>query len=322
MNSHVYRIYCIIKIKTSELERIKSKLIEEVDFIETEAKTLESYESELDALIKEKLEQMEILRQIQDDIQTMENTIKQTIEEKKRSVQNAIQLHVDYEPLKHQINDLRESVGLDKLNDNLDISILENYLDKFNPFNQKSDKILPKNESTPSTSQREGFKISQKYPDREDNVKNTQPIQTSIPMPIFNPFTNFNQNLPGRMRQDFQQIQMNQSNQQKVSRPKSPSKVPQMTGQITSEEFNKHFNQFIMNQNKPSQPVPPQPPVTNSIPPPSYRQQPPPMKSCLSCNQQIHRNAPICPLCKAKSRSRNPKKPKKKNEQFSGSISP
>lgn len=43
-----------------------------------------------------------------------------------------------------------------------------------------------------------------------------------------------------------------------------------------------------------------------------HRQQPPPMKSCLSCHQQIHRNAPICPLCKAKSRSRNPKKPKKK----------
>lgn len=43
------------------------------------------------------------------------------------------------------------------------------------------------------------------------------------------------------------------------------------------------------------------------------RQQPPPMKSCLSCHQQIHRNAPICPLCKAKSRSRNPKKPKKKD---------
>jgi len=45
----------------------------------------------------------------------------------------------------------------------------------------------------------------------------------------------------------------------------------------------------------------------------NLRQQPPPMKSCLSCHQQIHRNAPICPLCKAKSRSRNPKKPKKKN---------
>lgn len=48
-------------------------------------------------------------------------------------------------------------------------------------------------------------------------------------------------------------------------------------------------------------------------PTPTFRQQPPPMKSCLSCHQQIHRNAPICPLCKAKSRSRNPKKPKKKD---------
>lgn len=46
----------------------------------------------------------------------------------------------------------------------------------------------------------------------------------------------------------------------------------------------------------------------------TFRQQPPPMKSCLSCHQQIHRNAPICPLCKAKSRSRNPKKPKRKND--------
>ncbi|XP_065225903.1 zinc finger C4H2 domain-containing protein [Planococcus citri] len=56
----------------------------------------------------------------------------------------------------------------------------------------------------------------------------------------------------------------------------------------------------------------PVPPAPLPGPPPTFRQQPPPMKSCLSCHQQIHRNAPICPLCKAKSRSRNPKKPKKK----------
>ncbi|XP_001607797.1 zinc finger C4H2 domain-containing protein [Nasonia vitripennis] len=56
-------------------------------------------------------------------------------------------------------------------------------------------------------------------------------------------------------------------------------------------------------------PLPPAP----GPPAPTFRQQPPPMKSCLSCHQQIHRNAPICPLCKAKSRSRNPKKPKKKD---------
>ncbi|KAA3674538.1 uncharacterized protein DEA37_0005534 [Paragonimus westermani] len=36
----------------------------------------------------------------------------------------------------------------------------------------------------------------------------------------------------------------------------------------------------------------------------------PPMKTCQSCQQLIHRNAPICPLCKTKSRSRHPKKTK------------
>lgn len=46
----------------------------------------------------------------------------------------------------------------------------------------------------------------------------------------------------------------------------------------------------------------------------AFLQQPPPMKQCMTCNQQIHRNAPICPYCKAKSRSRNPKKPKKQNK--------
>jgi hypothetical protein len=39
-----------------------------------------------------------------------------------------------------------------------------------------------------------------------------------------------------------------------------------------------------------------------------------PMKQCQSCHQQIHRNAPICPMCKCKSRSKNPKKPKRKAE--------
>ncbi|VDP48390.1 unnamed protein product [Echinostoma caproni] len=34
------------------------------------------------------------------------------------------------------------------------------------------------------------------------------------------------------------------------------------------------------------------------------------MKTCQSCQQLIHRNAPICPLCKTKSRSRHPKKTK------------
>ncbi|XP_014054222.1 hepatocellular carcinoma-associated antigen 127 isoform X1 [Salmo salar] len=61
----------------------------------------------------------------------------------------------------------------------------------------------------------------------------------------------------------------------------------------------------------------------------TFRQQPPPMKvhsthppmkACLSCHQQIHHNAPICPLCKVKSLSR--KNPKMKPDESAHSHSP
>lgn len=47
----------------------------------------------------------------------------------------------------------------------------------------------------------------------------------------------------------------------------------------------------------------------------SLRVQMPPMKLCQACQQPIHRNAPVCPLCKAKSKSQNPKKTKRKFEE-------
>jgi len=36
----------------------------------------------------------------------------------------------------------------------------------------------------------------------------------------------------------------------------------------------------------------------------------PPMKTCLNCKRSIHRNAPVCPICKVKSHSKTPKKRK------------
>ncbi|OQV22274.1 hypothetical protein BV898_03777 [Hypsibius exemplaris] len=44
----------------------------------------------------------------------------------------------------------------------------------------------------------------------------------------------------------------------------------------------------------------------------NIKQRTPPMKKCPTCGNDIHRNAPICPICKSKSHSKNPKKSKKK----------
>jgi len=101
--------------------------------------------------------------------------------------------------------------------------------------------------------------------------------------------------------------------------------MPQQLMAATAAAAAQHMH-LAASRTKQSMSVPqnqPQPPphhqaMNASVPerptPAAFRQQPPPMKSCLSCHQQIHRNAPICPLCKAKSRSRNPKKPKRKLE--------
>ncbi|KAI6232687.1 C4H2-type domain-containing protein [Aphelenchoides fujianensis] len=54
--------------------------------------------------------------------------------------------------------------------------------------------------------------------------------------------------------------------------------------------------------------------IAKSTLPTDSSHQSPPMKNCQCCSASIHRNAPICPMCKSKSRSKNPKKPKRKPE--------
>ncbi len=50
------------------LQQIKTKMVEEVDSIETETKYLHNFQTELDLLIQEKLAHLDELRQIQNDI--------------------------------------------------------------------------------------------------------------------------------------------------------------------------------------------------------------------------------------------------------------
>ncbi|VDM77423.1 unnamed protein product [Strongylus vulgaris] len=38
------------------------------------------------------------------------------------------------------------------------------------------------------------------------------------------------------------------------------------------------------------------------------------MKTCEACGAQIHRNAPTCPMCKTRSRSKNPKRARKRDD--------
>ncbi len=59
------------RTKTINLQNLKTKLMQEVELIESETKCVSNFQMELDMLIQEKLAHLEELRQIQNDILTV-----------------------------------------------------------------------------------------------------------------------------------------------------------------------------------------------------------------------------------------------------------
>ncbi|BFZ24877.1 hypothetical protein BsWGS_27916 [Bradybaena similaris] len=203
-----------IRQKTLSLEKLRSRLRQEIEVTETEEKCLDEYRKEMELLLQEKMAHVEELRLIHADINLMETTIKQAEEERSKSHENAKRLFDECRPLKEEIDILRIRAGLDV------------------------------------------------HSDVSDDAEGLKP-------------------------EFFEKPQATEWNTE------PPEPIPQTLAVAAAAA---HQIQIPQNKNDRQ----------------AFRQQPPPMKACLSCHQQIHRNAPICPLCKAKSRSRNPKRPKRK----------
>ncbi|XP_050500408.1 zinc finger C4H2 domain-containing protein [Diabrotica virgifera virgifera] len=241
-----------IRAKTIQLEKLKARLLLEIDAQDQEEKCLSEYKQEMDLLLQEKMSHVEELRQIHADINAMEGVIKQAEESRNRSMSSAIRLHEEYVPLKGEIDRLRrDCLGLERL---------------------------------PELHEEEGSSVT---PEKFSQLYNSTKSQTSV----FTKTADWNR-----------PIGHNENALSSLAPPLPPTFLPPP-------------NPLRLVTNKPDATRPgalAQSPHAGP-PTPTFRQQPPPMKSCLSCHQQIHRNAPICPLCKAKSRSRNPKKPKKKD---------
>ncbi|XP_069124581.1 zinc finger C4H2 domain-containing protein-like [Argopecten irradians] len=208
-----------VRSRSMQLEKVRSRLRQELEITDTEEKRLDEYRQEMELLLQEKMAHVEELRLIHADINLMETTIKQAEEERNRSLESAKKLYEEFRPLKGEVDQMRSSIGMDKLPD----------------LQEEDEKLTP-----------EYFEKQSK---------------------------------------DW------------VSEPPPEPQLPQSLAIAAAAA-----QQIQVPRNKPAERQ-------------TFRQQPPPMKACLSCHQQIHRNAPICPLCKAKSRSRNPKKPKRKLDE-------
>lgn len=241
-----------IRGKTIQLEKLKARLLLEIESQDQEEKCLSEYKQEMDLLLQEKMSHVEELRQIHADINAMEGVIKQAEESRTRSMSAAIRLHEEFVPLKSEIDRLRrDCLGLERL---------------------------------PELHEEEGSSVT---PEKFSQLYNSTKSQQSV----FTKSADWNR-----------PIGHNENSLSSLAPPLPPTFLPPP-------------NPLRLVTNKPDggRPVGMSQSPHAGPPTPTFRQQPPPMKSCLSCHQQIHRNAPICPLCKAKSRSRNPKKPKKKD---------
>lgn len=241
--------------KQAHFQRLQQHLNQNTDLVSRENQVLREFRKELDLLVQERMSHIEELRLIHADINIMETTIKQAEEERSRALQESKRLLKDYQPIKEQINKIREILHLDKLPENDED---ETALMTMQILAQQA------NEGDLSTSNR--------------SLDQPNPHETHHP--LIAPFLH----------------QTQSSNNIAPVLPATSTTTTQSTTPAAALQMPKVV-----------------PGLTANVDRTSFRQQPPPMKTCQSCQQQIHRNAPICPICKAKSRSRNPKKPKRRH---------
>ncbi|CAF2698752.1 unnamed protein product [Rotaria sp. Silwood2] len=247
--------------KQNQLQRIQTNLNQNTDLVTRENQVLREFRKELDMLVQERMSHIEELRLIHADINIMETTIKQAEEERTRILQESKRLLKDYQPMKEQINKLRDMLNLEKIADNEDDEAALMTMQFIAQQPSDHDLIASNRNSNLSTT---------------TTSDNTHEQHHSLIAPF---------------------LHSSQQTNNSIS-----------TGPISTGTSNNNQSQASgINVSKVLGGM------GSNIDRSAFRQQPPPMKTCQSCQQQIHRNAPICPICKAKSRSRNPKKPKRRH---------
>ncbi|UJR14675.1 hypothetical protein I4U23_001668 [Adineta vaga] len=239
--------------KQNQFQRLQTHLQQTTELATRENQALREFRKELDMLVQERMSHIEELRLIHADINIMETTIKQAEEERTKTLQDSKRLLKDYQPIKEEVNKIRDMLNLERL-------------------------TIDDDETALMTMQL----ISQQSTEHDlPSVRNNQSLSASL--------DNIHEQLPLGLAIHSQPQPMMNTN---VLTPTNNHPQQQQQQQTSTLNVSKV--------------------IGSNLDRTTFRQQPPPMKTCQSCQQQIHRNAPICPICKAKSRSRNPKKPKRR----------
>jgi len=284
-----------IRGKTISLEKIRLRLAHDVDTFESEDKCLAEYRRELELLQQEKMAHVEELRQIHSDINAMETVIKQAEESKRNSMESARRLYDDYRPLKHDVDLMRtELLGLDKLPE----------LPNEDKEKMAAIGVMDKPKGFPGGNPMDTWHHAHAAAAAAAAHHHQQQLAAAAAAAAAASGGSSASATPGQTQEEKSFASLIARSQASQGGPPPPSPfLAAAAAQHSAMGLGPLAGLGAAKTLSAQQSGP--------VPPP-FRQQPPPMKSCLSCHQQIHRNAPICPLCKAKSRSRNPKKPKNK----------
>jgi hypothetical protein len=206
----------------------------------------------------------------------MESTIKQSNEEKLRALESAKRLNSEYKPLKDHINHLRDSIGLDKTDDNDDQVLIDTFINKLAPIidksksgtgpqnrdHSKSNKSHSENNNSSGTSHRNRAPKSAEYGKQKDLANNKDETRST----------------PSKQEKQVE-FPVQLALMAQSLRALSPSSLSQH-----QQHFQSQFNPLILNQvnlnNEKSNQIyqqQQQQQQLQSLPPP-FRQQPPPMK--------------------------------------------
>ncbi|EDV38320.1 uncharacterized protein Dana_GF21819 [Drosophila ananassae] len=305
-----------IRDKTLALEKLKVRIIKEVKLSDDEEKCLEEYRKEMEHLLEEKMSHVEELRQIHADINDMENIIKQTKENQTRSFDMANRVYEEYLALKYQIDHMRRDyLGLSPLRDL--------HEEEGSPISKERFQTNFLKAAAAAAAAATAASVTQPTSLARPHARHPlMPEATVTTLPNAGGAGGGAAGAGGGGAGALGGGSCGGLGYEKLTFMRAAETYAPRAAIARAAVVRLGKGDF-------SAPPPPPPPSNRLQQSPSIgighhpsfrsdfnvnlRQQPPPMKSCLSCHQQIHRNAPICPLCKAKSRSRNPKKPKKKN---------
>uniref|UniRef100_A0A0K0E4G8 C4H2-type domain-containing protein n=1 Tax=Strongyloides stercoralis TaxID=6248 RepID=A0A0K0E4G8_STRER len=236
----------------------------------------------LEAILKEKQEQEDILRQINNDKESLEKVLSEIKTDRKSLEMKLSQKYTEVFKLLENANKLGLESGCIKENDIIPVTSLPSGLNEFKLKNKEDEAENVNSNFTPPNS---------------NSTSTPNLTQGQLPNPFLTPFK-----LPNIMFNfDPSTYLMSSNSASQFQTPMQNLGLGNGLPNALNNAARFHSNIRMMT------------PSMHSIGKDSSHQSPP-MKTCQSCLQQIHRNAPICPMCKSKSRSKNPKKPKRKGE--------